>query len=108
MKKYIMNLLSAVDQLGNTVAGGNPDVTVSGRVGYNSLITQKWYWKQLEKIIDFTFKPVDGKYHCNMTYLADDDLDLSTGSTLSLIALAIIACTTCLVLIPFIRILALF
>lgn len=32
--RYFSNFFVAIDQLGNTVAGGNPDNTISARVGY--------------------------------------------------------------------------
>jgi hypothetical protein len=108
MLSYISDVLTAIDQLGNTVAGGNPDVTVSGRIGYQRITTNKWYWIHLEHIIDYTFKPIDGEFHCNKTYLSDNDVDLTNGSTISLFVLAIFAVSTCIILIPIIKILALF
>lgn len=33
MPKYVWNLLIALDQLGNAIFGGNPDSTISGRIG---------------------------------------------------------------------------
>lgn len=33
MKRYIWNLLVAIDQLANTACGGDPDETISSRVG---------------------------------------------------------------------------
>jgi hypothetical protein len=32
MKHYILNLLVAIDQLGNAVCGGDPDETISSRL----------------------------------------------------------------------------
>jgi hypothetical protein len=32
MKKYIWNILVSLDQLGNTLLGGNPDETISSRM----------------------------------------------------------------------------
>lgn len=32
MKKYILNILISIDQLGNTIAGGDPDETISSRL----------------------------------------------------------------------------
>jgi len=32
VKRYIWNLLIAIDQLGNTILGGDPDETVSSRL----------------------------------------------------------------------------
>ncbi len=31
--KYILNFLISIDQLGNTIAGGDPDETISSRLG---------------------------------------------------------------------------
>lgn len=33
LKQYLFNLWVAVDQLVNTILGGDPDMTVSGRAG---------------------------------------------------------------------------
>lgn len=33
MKKYVWNIFLAIDQLGNAMAGGNPDETISSRLG---------------------------------------------------------------------------
>ncbi|WKD85223.1 hypothetical protein KCTC32516_00563 [Polaribacter huanghezhanensis] len=75
--KYISNLFLSIDQLGNAIAGGNPDNTISARVGYYNhhyYISKKdvpWYWSLFEKIIDATFLPVDGKDHCHEAYHND-------------------------------------
>jgi hypothetical protein len=107
MKGYIGNLLTAVDQLGNAIAGGNPDVTVSGRVGYHSLTVKSKYWRAMEQIINFTFEPIDGPEHCYRTYMNDNDIDNYSSSVESLVALSLIAGITCIMLVPVIRIIAL-
>lgn len=33
MKKYLWNFLISIDQLGNTIIGGDPDETISSRIG---------------------------------------------------------------------------
>jgi hypothetical protein len=74
--KWLSNVLVAIDQLGNTLAGGKPDITISARVGYfaNKAITIKlWYWKFLEYIIDVTFYPIDGKKHCLGAFYNDNE-----------------------------------
>ena len=70
---YWYDLLVAFDQLGNALAGGNPDVTISARIGYNANIgnTNLWLWKVLEAIVNFTFYLVDGKGHCLQAYNFD-------------------------------------
>ena len=108
MKQYIYNLLMAVDQVGNALAGGDPDVTVSGRIGYNSFTTKKRYWKIMEWIVDTTFAPVDSPMHCYTTYLNDNDVDHSKGPLPALITLTLIAIPTCIILFIPLRILGLF
>lgn len=34
LKKYIINVLVAFDQLVNAITGGDPDMTISGRAGW--------------------------------------------------------------------------
>lgn len=65
-KNWPYAVLIAIDQLGNTLAGGHPDSTISARIGYFSenVCSVKVYWKNLERIIDFTFFPIDGPKHC--------------------------------------------
>lgn len=73
---YLKNLLIALDQFGNVIAGGNPDNTVSARVGkFNHDADQGlkvgWYWIVFKKIIDFAFYPIDGPGHCHEAYFSD-------------------------------------
>ncbi len=82
---WIRGVLIAIDQLGNAVAGGNPDATVSARVGYfarrqdNKLHV---YWKTMESIINHTFYPIHGPDHCYKSHLADKDEINIVGSDL--------------------------
>lgn len=71
---YILRVLVSIDQLGNTIAGGNPDVTISARTGYFANIKKtglRFWWRCMENIIDFAFKPIDGPNHCLRAYRAD-------------------------------------
>lgn len=73
---WIQGVLIAIDQLGNAVAGGNPDVTVSARTGYfanRSDSPFKSYWKIMECIINFAFYPIEGPDHCYKSYLSDNE-----------------------------------
>lgn len=54
MEQYILNVLVAVDQLGNALLGGCPDETVSARLGRE--YPSSW----IRKLVDFIF----GKGHC--------------------------------------------
>jgi len=54
IKKYFWNILVSLDQLANTLLGGDPDMTVSGRVG-------TWY---KNTFLNRTLDDVFGKNHC--------------------------------------------
>ena len=51
---YLLNILIWIDQGFNTILGGDPDHTVSGRVEYNATLGYPWAIK-LEKWINFVF-----------------------------------------------------
>ena len=50
LKKYLKNLLISFDQLINTILGGDPDMTISARLGRNYRGT----W--LERLVDWMFR----------------------------------------------------
>jgi hypothetical protein len=53
---YLLRILIAIDQLFNVIVlNGQPDHTISGRVGYKAHTTQKWYWRWAEKGINLLF-----------------------------------------------------
>ena len=65
-ESYILRVLISIDQLGNTIAGGHPDVTISARTGYFANVEKtglRVWWRCMEKIIDFSFRPIDGPRH---------------------------------------------
>jgi len=77
---YFRPLFIGVDQLINAIAGGNPDNTISSRIGYyatHGAEKQKRFWKALEWITDKTFWPLEGPNHCHIAYHADagEDFD---------------------------------
>ncbi|MFV8784357.1 hypothetical protein ACNKU7_18215 [Microbulbifer sp. SA54] len=95
--KWLKGVLVAIDQLGNAIAGGNPDATISARTGYFSRVIDtpfKPYWQMMEKVIDFTFFPIDGPNHCFKAYLADQFEEHQEGSDLmrGLLGVIILAC----------------
>jgi len=59
VKSYFKRLALSVDQLVNTITGGDEDETISSRVGRNA-VEGKWWALVLERIID----AVIGKGHC--------------------------------------------
>ncbi len=92
--QYFSHLFVSIDQLGNAIAGGHPDNTISARVGYynhhyafeNNKVP--WYWSLFETIIDTTFYPVDGPAHCHEAYHSDAGGIFDNRLTNFMIALA--------------------
>ena len=66
-------VLIAIDQLGNALSGGHPVTTISARVGFFSANARKGilYWRWIERLIDFTFYPIDGPRHCYHAWQSD-------------------------------------
>lgn len=91
---YIGRLLISFDQLGNAIAGGNPDVTISARLYYLSEVREVLIARWLMLLVDFVFYPVDGVAHCEKAYINHEDEDIRRGSDVALIAL-------CLITLPF-------
>ncbi|WP_454731500.1 MULTISPECIES: hypothetical protein [Cupriavidus] len=42
MRKYLLNLLIAIDQGANTLLGGDPDETISSRAGKGQAEGKRW------------------------------------------------------------------
>ncbi len=72
-KQWAHNILVSISQVGNAICQGNPNATVSARVGYFAMQSgfAFWYWKGLEKMINFAFQPLDGGNHCYMAWKAE-------------------------------------
>lgn len=68
----VYNLLISLDQLANTLIGGNPDVTISSHLW--SMQNQSKPWKRLRLVVDYTFSPIE-KHHCELSNYADADKD---------------------------------
>ncbi|WP_417602506.1 hypothetical protein [Owenweeksia hongkongensis] len=71
---YFRPLFIGIDQLINTIAGGDPDNTISSRIGYyaeHGPENQKKMWKAFAWITDKTFWPLEGDDHCHIAYHAD-------------------------------------
>ena len=98
---YWFNVLLAIDQLGNAITDGNPDDSISARVGYFASDKHpsrlKTYWKTLERIIDFTFEPVEGPGHCYNAWLGEMDESDDQGSYPARIILCIFVAAGCIV-----------
>lgn len=64
-RSYIIELLVAFDQLGNAIAGGYAEQTVSGRIGWHANKgNHTFYWSFPESIVNWAFSPIDGGEHC--------------------------------------------
>jgi len=103
VKQLIGNLFLVLDQLGNVIAGGNTDNTISARIGYfanhapHKYKATKAYWKALEKWVDFSFYPVDGKRHCEEAYHADAGEQFNpTDNSVWVFFLTLIIALTCI------------
>ncbi len=112
---YLGNFFVSIDQLGNAIAGGNPDNTISSRVGYynkhnNNDEIAPWQWRVFEKIINFTFYPIDGEDHCHEAYHNDagETFDTRTNNILVALLAAIIIIPSCLLISLFLYPLYLF
>lgn len=102
---YLNNLFVSIDQLGNVLAGGNPDNTISSRVGYynkhnTGVEKAPWQWRLFEKVINFTFYPIDGEDHCHEAFHNDagEEFDTNTNNILVAILAALIIIPSCLLI----------
>ena len=57
--KYIRNILISIDQLANTLLGGDPDMTISARLGRN----YDGSWMKI--FVDWLFKWQGHDSHCD-------------------------------------------
>ena len=100
---WAQGVLISIDQLGNAIAGGNPDSTISVRVGHfanNETCSlkercYKFYWLFMEWVINATFYLVDGSDHCLQAYKNDSDEEFKKGSDLMRFILSIIIIIAC-------------
>lgn len=103
---YAKSVLIAIDQLGNAIAGGNPDCTISGRIGYYQQIAVEpmlWYWQILAFVVDLTFFPFDGKGHCKQAYekeVKNEFYELKMFKGLALFVLTLLVFGSCFVMCP--------
>ena len=64
IKKWFVNVLISIDQFGNTIMGGDPDETISSRIGKIKVRHGgKVPWKHpLVKIIDWGLDKIDSNH----------------------------------------------
>lgn len=68
LKKWGKNILIGVDQLANTLTGGDPDETISSRIGKNP--DRNWFTRLLYRFLDW----IQPK-HCEESIEADEGKD---------------------------------
>mgnify|MGYP003656855917 CR=1 FL=1 len=72
MRRYRWSIFIAQDQLVNALHNGNPDITVSSRVGYMARQGSKTAYA-MAKVIDFLFYVAIGqKNHCDVSIEHDE------------------------------------
>lgn len=57
LKKYLFNILISLDQLVNTILGGDPDETISSRLGKYVRQGRGWIPKTICKALNFLLGP---------------------------------------------------
>jgi len=67
IKRYIINILISIDQLFNTIAGGDPDETISSRLG--KYYKGTWFEIFVDWLFQWQHKP-DG--HCEDSIESDE------------------------------------
>jgi len=71
LKKYFWNLLIAVDQMANTILLGDPDETISSRLGkWLDLPKSKWRYK-VAAIVCSLLRRIDA-HHCKRAIEKDE------------------------------------
>ncbi|WP_428741396.1 hypothetical protein [Tenacibaculum sp.] len=107
---WFLNILIAFDQLGNAFAKGNPDNTISARIGFfmhHEEGDPSKFWELLESVVNFTFKPIDGIEHCFVAYCHDKNEVYQKADIVSKIILFIFVVVFCVsFLIVIVRIVA--
>lgn len=60
-KRYVINILLGIDQLGNTLIGGSPDETISSRLGRIKIENggKIPYYRPFSKITDWALDKID-------------------------------------------------
>ena len=109
-RSWPVAVLVAIDQLGNAIAGGNPDSTISARVGFFSVHAKrgKGYWIVLQSIINFAFYPIDGPGHCYQAWQSDKDEHFKRGSDFTRVILSVFIIIACPVIAIVLHVLVLF
>lgn len=71
MIRYFLNILIGFDQTGNAILGGNPDETISSRVG-KAAMQGKRRAIVIEALINLLFSLVGQRNHCALSIEWDE------------------------------------
>ena len=105
-----VKVLVAIDQLGNAIADGNPDVTISARVGEFARRVDKYqpFWRLLESIINLAFLPVDGPEHCYIAFKNESGEKETEGNDIARAILCIFVLVFCPIIFLILRVAVVF
>ncbi len=100
-----LKILIGIDQLGNAIADGNPDVTISARVGEFARSEKRVqrFWRTLEFIINVAFLPVDGPDHCFNAFKRESDEVETQGNDIARAILCIFVLAFCPIIYVILR-----
>ncbi len=93
----LRNVLVSLDQLGNAIAGGNPDSTISARTGYNARHRETFFWRRLQSIVDWAFFVLDGKGHCWQAFQGDPQEMFFEAKWYDKVLIAVMSLPACLI-----------
>lgn len=99
---YVGRNLNALSQAANALIGGNPDVSISARIGYNGYHNNNVLWMLCQVIVDYTFYPLDGWNHCYNAYKRDikEEYNSDLFGRVGIVLMSIIMLIACSVLAP--------
>lgn len=90
----------SLDQTANALSGGNADSTISA-CAYKYRAESR-FWKILEKVLDFTFEPLDGKGHCKLSFDNDPCEVYINGGLFRKVRVSLFAIPFCVLMaVPF-------
>lgn len=98
---YLGRLANALSQLGNALAGGDPDVSISARIGQMNDANLFWYVCRV--IVDFTFYPIDGWGHCRGAFKSDmlEDYTIGQDWRIGIVVMTCLMVLVCVILVWF-------
>ena len=95
---WFMEVVIAIDRMFNAIAGGRSEITISARLGYLYYKRPSPWATILMRIVDFTFKPVDGNNHCLQAYFLETDEVIIKGNKIALAFLSLFVVLGCVVI----------